>query len=71
MSKLTDSLKNALSSDVGQSAVGAANSGLDEWLGLDDGGGSSSSSSLFDEPWFLPVVILGGLGIVYLVTKKN
>lgn len=70
MSKFSDSIKNALSSDVGQSAIGAANSGLDDWLGLDQGGGSSSSSSLFDQPWFLPVAVLGGLGLVYLLTRK-
>jgi hypothetical protein len=71
MANFGDTLKNALSSDIGQSAVGAGNSALDEWLGLDDDDGGGSSDSLFDEPWFLPAVIVGGLAIVYLVTKKD
>lgn len=70
MANFGQTIKNALQSDTGQAVSGGVLGGISDWLNPDAGGSSSSSGSLTDQPWFLPVVVLGGLAVVYFATRK-
>lgn len=71
MANFGETIKNALQSDVGQSATSGALGAFDAWLNPDDEDSAPASSSITDQPWFLPAVVLGGLALVYVLTKRG
>jgi hypothetical protein len=67
-----DDLAKAAKSDAGQSVASGAGAAYSSWVGDDDngGGGGSTSIAITEQPWFWPAVIIGGVVIIALISKK-
>jgi hypothetical protein len=69
-SSFWDNLAKAAKSDAGQSVVSGASAAYEQWVGDDGEMVVASKGSITDEPWFWPVVIVGGVVVLAMVMKR-